>query len=274
MLCLSAWPLQASAAPADLRSICLDALGGRTGAVVLLEVRSGKVLAGVPEDWSRRRLPPGSVAKLVTAWAGLSTGAISEGTRFTCSNALTVNGRSLHCTVPGGHGTLDLEHAIGLSCNVWFYQAARRIGQEAILRAWRELGASEVPQRVESAERLAVGEEGVRVSCLEAARIVRRIALGRRNERAMCAVARGMRSAVTGGTAHELAATGLSVAGKTGSPGHTANPNLRHGWFAGFAPYHNPQVCIAVFCLEGNAYRSAVPVAAKALKGYFATRAR
>ena len=279
LLCLaraSALAESALAAPgaARLRDICLNALGERTGAVVVMDARTGDVLAAVPEDWSRRPMPPGSVAKIVTAYAGLSGGRITSTTRFHCSNALTVGGKVRHCTVPGGHGSLDLDQAIAQSCNVWFYQAARRIGTERILKAWREFGVTGVGKRVDSPERLAVGEQGVRVSCLEMATLVRRVVTQRKRDRSMELVARGMRGAVTSGTAKELAGLGLSVAGKTGSPSQASDADRRHGWFAGFAPYDNPEICIAVFCLEGNSYRSAVPVAAEVLKGYFGARAR
>ncbi len=35
---------------------------------------------------------------------------------------------------------------------------------------------------------------------------------------------------------------------------------------------HNPQIAFAVFCLDGNAYRTAVPVTVKLLKSYAAQK--
>lgn len=258
-----------AAAGADLRSICLNALGERSGEIVVLDVQSGAVLASVRSRVTEMAHPPGSVAKLLTAHAGLVCGCVSTGTRFGCANALKIGGRTYPCTLKGGHGRLDITEALAQSCNVWFYQAARQIGTARILKSWRGFGFAHLPDapQVRSVERLAVGEEGLRVSALEMAGLARTIALKKQITDSPCRVlAAGMRGAVTHGTARELARLPFAVAGKTGSPGHTGDPAKRHGWFVGFAPYEKPRIAFAVFCLDGNSYLSAVPVAGKMLE--------
>ena len=58
-------------------------------------------------------------------------------------------------------------------------------------------------------------------------------------------VAEGMRMAVTGGTCRLANLTGIEVCGKTGT---AQNPHGKdHSVFMGFAPYHDPQIAVAVY---------------------------
>lgn len=88
-------------------------------------------------------------------------------------------------------------------------------------------------------------------------------------------VRKGMRLAVTSGTAHRINLSEVSVAGKTGSaeyPGpRDEKGNLpTHAWFTGFAPYENPEVAIVVFVAGGGSGATvAVPIAAQILRYYF-----
>lgn len=260
---------------AELRHICLNALGKKSGAAVIVKIKTGEVVT-VSQGLERgERYFPGSVAKLITAHAGLESGILSRQTIFPCHNALRIRNQVYHCTLPGGHGKPDLGHALAQSCNVWFYQAAEAIGPARILKSWREFGLKSVilPDKIISAARLGVGEEGLKITPLEMARIAQIVAMKKVNPSGSCAIiAKGMRMVVTDGTARALLNCGVAAAGKTGSPHHFADPEKRHGWFIGFAPYDRPEIAFAVFCLEGNAYRSAVPVAKKILEGYFDPR--
>lgn len=256
---------KAAARPAvPWRSICLNALGNQPGCAVVMDISTGAVLACEPASWKTRSLPPGSLAKIVTAHAGLRTGAITPSTRYHCNNAITIRGTRYNCTVPGGHGSLDMQEALAQSCNIWFYQAARRIGAHEILRSWEQLGvnASSGASEVTSAERLAVGQQGPDVTATEMAALIRTVAMKRNDPQSPCrTIAPALRKAVTTGTATALSDAAWPCAGKTGSPEHIADPDKRHGWFIGWAPYDDPQIAIAVVCLSGNAYQSAVPVA-------------
>lgn len=88
-------------------------------------------------------------------------------------------------------------------------------------------------------------------------------------------VRKGMRLAVTSGTAHRINLPEVSVAGKTGSaeyPGpRDEKGNLpTHAWFTGFAPYEKPEVAIVVFVAGGGSGATvAVPIAAQILRYYF-----
>jgi penicillin-binding protein 2 len=88
-------------------------------------------------------------------------------------------------------------------------------------------------------------------------------------------VRRGMRGAVTHGTAMAANLGGVAVAGKTGTaefPGKRDwEGNLpTHAWFTAFAPFDDPEIALVVF-VEGGGEGSvvSVPVAAEILSYYF-----
>jgi len=71
------------------------------------------------------RFPPGSTFKMVTASAGLQQGTTSTSTVTNCAGGLRL-GRFFGCWQV--HGDVDLATAISRSCDVFFYQAALRMG--------------------------------------------------------------------------------------------------------------------------------------------------
>lgn len=83
-----------------------------------------KAIAGV--------YPPGSTFKPVVALAGLESGAITPETAITCPGYLRVGEAVFHCWKHGGHGTLTVRDAIKHSCDVFFYETARRTGIDRI----------------------------------------------------------------------------------------------------------------------------------------------
>lgn len=98
----------------------------------------------------------------------------------------------------------------------------------------------------------------------------------------MAIVREGLRQAAVSGTAYGFWGFPIEVAGKTGTAEYYAvddHGNLildskgrlpTHAWFAGFAPYNNPEIALVVF-LEGGGEGSqkAVPVAVEIMRHYF-----
>ncbi len=72
--------------------------------------------------------PPGSTFKPVVALAALGAGVITPETPVHCPGHVDVGTATFHCWKTGGHGTLRLREAIKQSCDVFFYEAARRTG--------------------------------------------------------------------------------------------------------------------------------------------------
>jgi penicillin-binding protein 2 len=107
--------------------------------------------------------PPGSTFKILMAVVGLQEGIIDPSTQVYCPGGGNFYGRYFQCHKRGGHGTVDLRHAIEKSCNVYFYTIGARLGNKIdIVHKWAErLGLvgrtgidlpNEVPSFVASSE--------------------------------------------------------------------------------------------------------------------------
>ena len=86
--------------------------------------------------------PPGSTFKIINALAALQEGVITPQTKFHCPGYLNIYGTTFRCHKAEGHGSVDLKHAIALSCNVYFYNVGVRLGIERISRWTRRMGMS------------------------------------------------------------------------------------------------------------------------------------
>lgn len=147
----------------DLMRIIDRAFVGRpSGAVVVVDVRTGAVRAlyskpsydlsmftrglshaeyGELRDDPFRPLIdktiyeswfPGSTFKPFAALAALEEGVINPDETVNCEGSLEVGGRRFHCT--NSHGDVNLREAMVQSCNVYFYELARHVGQDQLAR--------------------------------------------------------------------------------------------------------------------------------------------
>jgi hypothetical protein len=133
----------------DLARLALDALGRWRGTIVLVEPRTGAVLAAVSDPRTRaregaaaftQRREPASISKVVTAAAAYRSGIDVDAAigRMTCKGVERFGGKPLWCSWKAGVlGGLD--HALAISCNTSFARVGVRIGKERLaaeLRRW------------------------------------------------------------------------------------------------------------------------------------------
>ncbi len=78
------------------------------------------------------RYSPGSTFKMAVALAGLEEGVITPDFQVHCTGGANFYGRTFKCWKKGGHGTIDLRHAIEQSCDVYFYTVGNMVGVDRI----------------------------------------------------------------------------------------------------------------------------------------------
>ncbi|MCF6198321.1 MAG: penicillin-binding protein 2 [Hyphomicrobiaceae bacterium] len=93
---------------------------------------------------TRGQYPPGSTFKMVTALAGLEAGIITARTRFKCPGYMQWHKQRYNCWKHSGHGSVQLHKALKQSCDVFFYETARKIGIHRLAAMARKLGLGEV----------------------------------------------------------------------------------------------------------------------------------
>jgi peptidoglycan glycosyltransferase len=127
-----------------------EALRDRRGSIVLVEPRTGAVLAAVSDDRTvaaegasafTQRREPASIAKLLTAAAAYRAGldADAEIKRMTCAGVERYGGRPLWCAFPAGP-LEGLDHALAVSCNIAFANLGTRLGRDRMEDEYRRWG--------------------------------------------------------------------------------------------------------------------------------------
>jgi len=84
--------------------------------------------------------PPGSTYKPFVAAAALEEGLIGPGQRVFCPGHWRLGRRTYRCWKRPGHGSVDLARALIESCDVFFYEAGRKLGIDRIAYFARGFG--------------------------------------------------------------------------------------------------------------------------------------
>jgi len=87
---------------------------------------------------------PGSVFKIVMAIAGMSDGAVGPDTQFGCGGSGVFFGRRFRCWKKEGHGSVDVERGLKVSCDIYFYQTGARLGVDKIKEYANKLTFGEI----------------------------------------------------------------------------------------------------------------------------------
>ncbi len=83
---------------------------------------------------------PGSTFKAVTSIAALEEGVYKPTTSVYCPGYFRMGSARWRCDKESGHGAVDFTHALGASCNVFYYEAGASLGADNIAKWARALG--------------------------------------------------------------------------------------------------------------------------------------
>ena len=144
-------------------------MGERSASAVILDVQSGEVmaLASTPAydptpfntglssaEWSELitdplspltnkaisgTYAPGSTFKMMVALAALEDG-IQPSYQAWCPGHMTLGNHRFHCWKRYGHGWMDMHDGIEQSCDVYFYDIARKLGVDKIAAMAKRFG--------------------------------------------------------------------------------------------------------------------------------------
>lgn len=137
----------------ELKETCLEVQYNSTGSVVMSDCNTGEILAAANypsydlNDYYEKynqlskistkplynrfamgTYAPGSTFKPLMACAALQEGVVDGSTTFTCGGEYHYLDMKFGCT--DAHGSLNVEQALQHSCNIYFYNCARRLGIE------------------------------------------------------------------------------------------------------------------------------------------------
>ena len=154
----------------ELQKYAIERFGEETGSAIVMDVHTGEIMTlastpaydpnafvrGLtPKEWhdliSNERgpltnkaatgvYPPGSTFKMVTALAALDAGVISEEQTVYCPGHYELGTGLFHCWKKHGHGAVNMREALEQSCDVYFYEIAKRVGIDRITAMANKMG--------------------------------------------------------------------------------------------------------------------------------------
>ncbi len=150
-----------------LQKAAEQALGGRRGAAVVLNVNTGEVLAMASsprfdpnlftkpisaQAWKELQnedkpflnrtlqgYPPGSTFKIVSSAAGMGSGEFSPHDAIATASAITVGNMTFH-EHSGGYGVIGFRTALAFSSNTFFYKLGMAVGADTLAEWANRLG--------------------------------------------------------------------------------------------------------------------------------------
>ena len=93
---------------------------------------TNKVLSGL--------YPPGSTIKTLVALSALENGISKPLNKVKCTGKIELFGEKFHCWKKKGHGLMNMRSAIQRSCDVYFYEIARKLGVDRLSETAKKFG--------------------------------------------------------------------------------------------------------------------------------------
>ena len=84
--------------------------------------------------------PPGSTIKTIVALSALENDVASPDLKVRCDGYIDFYEEKFHCWKKKGHGLINMRNAIKKSCDVYFYEIARRLGVDRLAVTAKKFG--------------------------------------------------------------------------------------------------------------------------------------
>jgi len=154
----------------DIQKTSAESLTGVSGAVCVMDIYNGDIVSMVSspnfnpnsfvhgineQEWKDLQknidkpmlnkamsglYPPGSTIKILTALSALENDIVNPNQLIKCKGFIDFYGEKFHCWKKGGHGVLNLKGAIKRSCDVYFYEVARKLGVDRLSKTAKKFG--------------------------------------------------------------------------------------------------------------------------------------
>jgi penicillin-binding protein 2 len=154
----------------EIQKTAAQALENVSGAVCVMDIYNGDVVSMVSspnfnpnsfvhgvkeEEWKKIQsnidkpminkaisglYPPGSTIKTLTALSALENDIVSPNLSIKCEGYIDFYGEKFHCWKKEGHGVLNLKGALKRSCDVYFYEVARKLGVDRLAKTAKKFG--------------------------------------------------------------------------------------------------------------------------------------
>jgi len=146
----------------EVQKLSNELLAERSGSISVMDIYTGEIIAmhsspsfnpnlflyGISsKEWKEIRenplkpllnktvsglYSPGSTIKPIVALSALENDVISPNQKVYCTGKMEMYGHTYHCWKEKGHGTMNLRNAIKQSCDIYFYETARKLGVDRL----------------------------------------------------------------------------------------------------------------------------------------------
>jgi len=146
----------------EVQKLSNELLAEKSGSISVMDIYTGEIIAmhsspsfdpnlflyGISiKDWKEIRedplkpllnktvsglYSPGSTIKPLVALSALENDVISPNQKVRCTGKMEMYGHTYHCWKEECHGIMDLRNGIKQSCDIYFYETARKLGVDRL----------------------------------------------------------------------------------------------------------------------------------------------
>ena len=157
----------------EIQNLSSKLMDGKAGAICVMDIYRGDIITMVSspvfdpnkfvhginkKDWNfliKHRdkplvnkavaglYPPGSTIKLLSAISALENDVFNPKTKIHCKGFIELYGEKYHCWKKKGHGFMNMRDGIKESCDVYFYEVARKLGIDRLSETAKKFGLGE-----------------------------------------------------------------------------------------------------------------------------------